>query len=804
MFAAGLVALCIPSSARADRLAATREQPLAEVSHDVTVRIDGGLARYVVRRTFANTGTREEEASLRLDLAHGAAITGMRIRARARWYDGELMEAEEARAKYLELTGIGAWEPKDPALLQWVWADQAHLQVFPVLPGAVSTVEYTLTVPLQYSGGNYLLSYPRSAVALDGSLPLADPVLTVEPGHGDATTAIRLGDRPIAPGAPVVLGPLPPAPWVGEGEPEPGVGYAHSALTIDRDVPVTGGTVTLDIDHTYSGDLVVELVAPDGQRIEVTRGEGGENDLRGSFALDLRGERAAAGVWTLVVADRAGLDVGALTAWSLELKPAAAGQPPVRAAAGNLPVFIPDARDGDGDGGLAWLSVTAPPIRRLDARLGRVVASREHGFARLELDAAPRLGQLPRGASVVFVLDGSRSLAPYALDELLRIVDAYLAHVPDARVEVVVFARGARRLFDDFVPAAEFAAHLERARKAGRLEPANGSALELGLEHAARLLRDRPGPARIVALTDAELRGRFRNAMGEAALATAPRGAIAHIVVPGDDYEQLLVRADDHPLASIATSRRGVLFRGAAPEHLKRRPLVDAMLALVRPVAIDNFAVHGLDLDGAAPLPASMREGSSYRAMLARDDPPTRVVVTGKIWADSFRRVVTHDRRFDVATAGFVFSEDEYHDLSDSEMLTVAFMGRAVSPVTSYLAVEPGVRPSTAGLERDEIGLGGLGLVGHGGGGGGSGSMPAPDLAHLLGPAARACRERHGAPASMSVELDVETTTLEIVDVQTVKASHPEIAACIVEAAWATLLPDADWPARQSHRLRFG
>lgn len=39
-------------------------------------------------------------------------------------------------------------------------------------------------------------------------------------------------------------------------------------------------------------------------------------------------------------------------------------------------------------------------------------------------------------------------------------------------------------------------------------------------------------------------------------------------------------------------------------------------------------------------------------------------------------------------------------------MLALAFLGRAVSPVTSYLAIEPGVRPSTAGVPGRGEGVG--------------------------------------------------------------------------------------------------
>ena len=285
---ATLATLTPSGTAQADRLTATREQPLVEVSHTVDVTIDDGVARYRVRRTFANNGVRSEEASLRIELAHGAAVTGLRIRARDRWYDGVLMDAEEARAKYQELTGIGAWEAKDPALLQWVWADQVHLQVFPVLPGAVSTVEYTLTAPLEYRGGRHVLTYPHTA-SVEGvtTLALADPVVRVDPGHGDARTEIRIGGQRVAPNTPVVLRAPPPLAWIGEGEADPGTGYVFSKLTVDRSAQVTRATVDLEIDHTFRGDLFVDLVTPGGEHLRVTAGEGGENDLRGSFPVEL-------------------------------------------------------------------------------------------------------------------------------------------------------------------------------------------------------------------------------------------------------------------------------------------------------------------------------------------------------------------------------------------------------------------------------------------------------------------------------------------------------------------------------------
>jgi hypothetical protein len=430
-----------------------------------------------------------------------------------------------------------------------------------------------------------------------------------------------------------------------------------------------------------------------------------------------------------------------------------------------------------------------------------VVASAAHGFHRLEIDAAPRMSQLPRKASVVFVLDRSRSNSEEELAAQLRIVDAYRSHVPDATIEIVAFDREARRVFGEFTGADKFAAALEQARMTGKLSPGNGSALERGLALAAEVLAGCSGPTRIVALTDARMRTRFTNRMADAGLAGAPATTVTHVVIPEQDGYAFIRRDDAHALAPIADGHRGVLFIAAAPADDKTVPA--QMLGLVRPIAIDHFKVTGMDLSDAGELPEVLREGDGYRAMIATPDPTRRVVISGKVWATPVRRVVTHNEHFDIATAAFVFSEDEHHNLSPEEQRVVAFRGRAVSPVTSYLATEPGVRPSVDGLE-EEIGQGlGLGMIGMGGGGGGYGHIPAkpPTLEDLLARDIERCLKAHAPTGAYQLTLAVETTLVEIADVEARTSTHAPLRDCMTEATWALALPAADWPERMAHTI---
>jgi len=795
----------LPQSAAGDELEATRSQPLVEVSHSVDLRIEGGTAVYVVRRTFANPGARADEAHLNIDLPMGAAVTGLRIRARDRWYDAELLEAEEARKKYQTLTSLGAWDPKDPALLQWVWPDRMLLQVFPVLPSATSTVEYTLTAPLHYREGRYIVSYPRASNHSEGTLPLATPSIRIDPGHGDATTPVRIDGRPVAPNTPVVLSVPERARWIGDGEADPMAGYAWSALKIEQPGSVESARVSVDIDHTYRGDLRLSLVTPTGHHVALEELSGGDNDVHRSFDVALPKGTQASGQWHLMVADEAGLDIGTLDAWSLKLAagedPAAPGFREVPAKA--VPVFIPDAPEDGRDEGLALIEIDAAPIKTLASRYGRVTVDDTTHFLRLEVESARELQALPKSASVVFVVDASRST--YDVMEQLTVARAYMDHVPDARAEVVLFRRFAERVTGEFLTPSALWTALDVANKDDRLALGNGSALEEGIRLAGKALRGRAGPRRIVVLTDARLRSRFVVEDGVEALRTAPKGSIAHIVVPGaDEDETRLVRDDSHALAAIPASSGGVLF--GINDQGDPKTLRKAALELVRPVAIDQFEVRGVDLATAPEVPTRMPEGSAYGFMIKSTEAPPRLRVQGKIWGRTFRRTIRANRRFGTATAAFVFSEDEHQSLTREQMMTVAMRGRAVSPVTSYLATEPGVRPSTIGLElvgtgsggggsgAGTIGLGSAGMLGHG-------RMPkAWTLAELIDDGLDACVAQHDPPNDWRVELNIESTFYEVVDVIPV-SGDAAMRACLVEAAWELELTWNFKDERTTHAL---
>lgn len=107
-----------------------------------------------------------------------------------------------------------------------------------------------------------------------------------------------------------------------------------SSIDLAADGTVADVSVTVDISHTYRGDLVVRLIAPDGREAVLSDRAGGRaDDLKETFssgsspALAALVGGPAGGRWRLAVADRARRDVGTLHGWSLSVGvvPAAPG-----------------------------------------------------------------------------------------------------------------------------------------------------------------------------------------------------------------------------------------------------------------------------------------------------------------------------------------------------------------------------------------------------------------------------------------------------------------------------------------------
>ncbi|MEV0645314.1 trypsin-like serine protease [Phytomonospora sp. NPDC050363] len=118
------------------------------------------------------------------------------------------------------------------------------------------------------------------------------------------------------------------------GTPQPGCGKSATNgtdvtvpdnTTVTSSVAISGCTVApsstskvaVNIVHTYIGDLVVSLIAPDGTAYVLHNRAGGSADnINQTYTVNLAGE-GANGTWKLQVRDAASADTGYINTWTL-------------------------------------------------------------------------------------------------------------------------------------------------------------------------------------------------------------------------------------------------------------------------------------------------------------------------------------------------------------------------------------------------------------------------------------------------------------------------------------------------------
>ena len=105
-----------------------------------------------------------------------------------------------------------------------------------------------------------------------------------------------------------------------------GTDYAiNDNSTVSSPISVSGRSgngsattpVVVNIIHTYRGDLVVDLIAPDGSVYNLHNRSGGSADnINQTYTVNLSSE-ALNGTWNLRVRDAASLDTGRIDSWSI-------------------------------------------------------------------------------------------------------------------------------------------------------------------------------------------------------------------------------------------------------------------------------------------------------------------------------------------------------------------------------------------------------------------------------------------------------------------------------------------------------
>jgi hypothetical protein len=377
---------------------------------------------------------------------------------------------------------------------------------------------------------------------------------------------------------------------------------------------------------------------------------------------------------------------------------------------------------------------------------------------------------------------------------------AYLTRLPGAHAEVVVFDRKLHPRHGRLVPVATARADLEKLA----ILPQNGSQLDSALGYADALLAAEPAqlPRRILVLTD----GRTRSSLTPDSLASAlvRSRALLHVAVVQAGTDALL-RDDEHPWSRVTRPTGGLVWTASVSAAGDPNDQTELYEEWVRPKAIDHLRVtpssdtfeDSFSLfagDGEAPDPERLLEGEGRDLFGISAELRPFARLEGELWTERVDVRFNADEQAGKRWSALVFGTPLRDQLSEPEMMVLARHGEAVSPVTSFLAIEPGVRPSTEGLDWGDLGgLGegiGLGSVGTVAYGRGNGTGPFDFQKYLEQEVSRSFAQCGGGARAGKLEL--ETTLSEIVDVTTVELNgHADLALenCLREAVWSLALP---------------
>lgn len=141
-------------------------------------------------------------------------------------------------------------------------------------------------------------------------------------GAADAFTAIRLAEtwnqqQTSANMATFTTATATPALAV------PDLSTVTTAMNVAQDITIEHVQVSLNLSHTWAGDLVITLISPDGtESVLVDRpGSNSAGDYSGgiNFVMETNASwgESSAGTWTLQIQDMASGDVGTLNSWSM-------------------------------------------------------------------------------------------------------------------------------------------------------------------------------------------------------------------------------------------------------------------------------------------------------------------------------------------------------------------------------------------------------------------------------------------------------------------------------------------------------
>jgi hypothetical protein len=488
------------------------------------------------------------------------------------------------------------------------------------------------------------------------------------------------------------------------------------------------------------------------------------------------------------------------------------------------PVLAPRARkhvDGlaescGGQETWTWLAFPSHEIESAPGELhvgvlgGRLPLGKDH-VARIELDLARQLSDVPADLHTAIVIDGSRSLSDREAAEQRAIVAAYLRAAPHGSVQVIAYARDARALLPAWTDATAALPKVQRALR--ELRARNGSNLDRGLQEATAWFARSDGTKRVVVFTDQRVAERLENAAPSLLQAMLPQGTLVHVVALSGTTG-VLERADDVLFGGLAEATQGIGLRGGTDTHGE----VDATI-LARPISLDRvrFAAPGwTELERKACVLAPDGSGEEGQGSLEEGHACTwwgrggveagPVTITGLAWNKRFVQMVRPD-------------PVQRRQLARELTMTNALDGDVIRPAIERAAAAVDSAWSLLATWGGTGGYNDLGMIGSIGGtstgsccndfgssvsdrGYTTVNLAPLDLRAQFADAIARCK-----PDGARVEIEIELTQEEIVEVTVAVngagAREQALHDCVVDAVWDTPVAVKNAPEHTTTRFAF-
>lgn len=161
--------------------------PAPLLNTDVSIQVNGLVARVSVLQEFENDGPDWVEGMYVFPLPDAAAVDQMRMYVGSRFIEGEIREKEQARKEYEAAKASG----KKTSLVEQQRANLFTTAVANIAPGEKVIIEIEYLEDLHYDSGTFSLRYPMTLTpryaaghepAVD-ALPLAPPLLPAPRGQ---------------------------------------------------------------------------------------------------------------------------------------------------------------------------------------------------------------------------------------------------------------------------------------------------------------------------------------------------------------------------------------------------------------------------------------------------------------------------------------------------------------------------------------------------------------------------------------------------------------------------------------------